>query len=221
MFPTHGESQQQHTGAANTSLVTSLTEEFPETADLSREDIEDLLTDPTYFHAFFHSLPRVKAMFQGQSELGMANESIARRNLALQDDLYRLRSETQAAFDEAQMLQARWRELDREQKELYQARRPNPISRYTQSFLLLRLRHAATAQDELSESLASSFIRQSPSVSYVQSFEPSSSGNGNSDAMGKEVDEFVKQFKELRKTYHKRVMWSERWGAGKVSWRDD
>lgn len=152
----------------------------------------------------------------------------------MQDDLYRLRSETQAAFDEAQMLQARWRELDREQKELYQVRQLNPISipstfwcqplclqRYTQSFLLLRLRHAATAQDELSESLASSFIRQSPSVSYIQSFEPSSSGNGNSDAMGKKVDEFVKQFKELRKTYHKRVMWSERWGAGRVSWRDD
>jgi len=211
MFPTHGQSQEP-SGAANISLVTSLAEEFPETTELSREDIEDLLTDPTYFHAFFHSLPRVKAMFQGQSELGMANESIAKRNLALQDDLYRLRSETQAAFDEAQMLQVRWRELDREQKELYQ--------RYTQSFLLLRLRHAATAQDELSESLASSFIRQSPSVSYTQSFEPSSSGNGN-DAVGKEVDEFVKQFKELRKTYHKRVMWSERWGAGKVSWRDD
>jgi len=193
-------------------LATPLFEDFPETADLSREDLEDLLTDPTYFHTFFHSLPRVKAMFQGQSELGMANESIAKRNLALQDDLYRMRSETQDAFDEARSLQARWRELDREQKELYQ--------RYTQSFLLLRLRHAATAQDELSESLASSFIRQSPSDSYAQPSDPSSSGSGN-DATGREVDEFIKQFKELRKTYHKRVMWSERWGAGKVAWRDD
>lgn len=42
-----------------------------------REDLEDLLTDPVYFQAVFHSLPRVKAMFQAQAELGMANESIA------------------------------------------------------------------------------------------------------------------------------------------------
>jgi len=212
MFPNH--EQPRHASNSSQTLSTPLLQDFPETAELSREDLEDLLTDPTYFHTFFHSLPRVKAMFQGQSELGMANESIAKRNLALQDDLYRLRSETQAAFDEARGLQARWKELDREQKELYQ--------RYTPSFLLLRLRHAATAQDELSESLASSFIRQSPSESYTQPSDHSSAGNGSgNDATGREVDEFVKQFKELRKTYHKRVMWSERWGAGKVTWRDD
>jgi hypothetical protein len=45
----------------------------------SREDLEDLLNDPNYFQAIVHSLPRVKAMFQAQSELGSANESIARR----------------------------------------------------------------------------------------------------------------------------------------------
>jgi len=42
-----------------------------------REDIEDLLTDPTYFQAIFHSLPQVKALYEAQAELGMANESIA------------------------------------------------------------------------------------------------------------------------------------------------
>ena len=42
-----------------------------------REDLEDMLADPAYFQAVFHSLPRVKALFQAQAELGMANESIA------------------------------------------------------------------------------------------------------------------------------------------------
>jgi hypothetical protein len=42
-----------------------------------REDLEDLLVDPTYFQAIFHTLGRVKYMYQAQAELGLANESIA------------------------------------------------------------------------------------------------------------------------------------------------
>ena len=42
-----------------------------------REDLEDMLSDPVYFQAVFHSLSRVKAVYQAQAELGMANESIA------------------------------------------------------------------------------------------------------------------------------------------------
>ena len=43
----------------------------------SRQDLEDLLVDPVYFQAVFHSLERVKALYQAHAELGMANESIA------------------------------------------------------------------------------------------------------------------------------------------------
>lgn len=35
------------------------------------------MTDSQYFQAIFHTLPKVKALVQAQSELGMANESIA------------------------------------------------------------------------------------------------------------------------------------------------
>lgn len=42
-----------------------------------KEDLEDLMTDSQYFQAIFHTLPKVKALVQAQSELGMANESIA------------------------------------------------------------------------------------------------------------------------------------------------
>ena len=77
---------------------TRLTAEFPELAHLSyavlvhldydisvlmsdglcrREDLEDLLADPQYFQAIFHTVPQVKLLYQGQAELGSANESIA------------------------------------------------------------------------------------------------------------------------------------------------
>lgn len=42
-------------------------------------------------------------------------------NLALQESLYKLRGETQAAFDDAKSLEKRWKELEKEQKEVYQA----------------------------------------------------------------------------------------------------
>jgi hypothetical protein len=44
-------------------------------------------------------------------------------NLTLQESLYRLRAETKDAFDEAKALEARWKDLEREQKEVYQVRR--------------------------------------------------------------------------------------------------
>ena len=103
-----------------------------------REDLEDMLADPAYFQAIFHSLSKVKGLYNGREELGRANGTIAsalttstfgsypsltrtpEQNLALQEELYKLRSETKDAFDEAKALEARWTELQREQKDVYQ-----------------------------------------------------------------------------------------------------
>ena len=41
-------------------------------------------------------------------------------NMTLQDQLYALRSETQATFDEAKSLESRWAEIEKEQKEVFQ-----------------------------------------------------------------------------------------------------
>ena len=76
----------------------------------------------------------------------------------------------------------------------------------------MRLRHSTTAQDDASEALASSFVQQLPSNS-------STSDSGAPRSM--EVDEFIKEFKELRKVYHKRAMWGEKWGNGQVIWREE
>jgi len=184
-------------------MATPLLADFPELAHLSREDLEDLLADPLYFQAIFHSLPRVHDLYRAQAELGLANETIAKNNLALQDGLYRLRADTQAAFDEAKALEARWKELERQQKELYQ--------RFTPSFLLMRLRHATTAQDDLSEARATAFVQDSAAERE----------DAAAASSGRAVDEYVKEFKEMRKVYHKRVMWGDRWNSGQVTWRDD
>lgn len=176
--------------------TTPLMQEFPELSRLSRDDLEDLLNDHGYFQSIFHSLSPVKQLYESQAELSTANEAIARSNLSLQDRLYQLRSETKDAFDEAKALEARWKVLEREHKELYQ--------RFTPQFLLMRLRHATTDLDNASETLASSFVQSSARL------------NDASD-----VDEFIRQFREMRKAYHKRVMWGDRWAAGQVIWHDD
>jgi hypothetical protein len=43
-------------------------------------------------------------------------------NLSLQDRLYQLRTETKDAFDEAKSLESRWKDVEREQREVYQVR---------------------------------------------------------------------------------------------------
>jgi ESCRT-I complex subunit VPS37 len=43
-------------------------------------------------------------------------------NLTLQEGLYSLRQETQDAFNEAKRLEARWKEVEKEQRELYQVK---------------------------------------------------------------------------------------------------
>jgi ESCRT-I complex subunit VPS37 len=73
----------------------------------------------------------------------------------------------------------------------------------------MRLKHATTAQDDQSEAVASAFVQSS-------SADPPSASSS-----GKEIEDFVKEFKDLRKTYHKRVIWGERWTTGQVRWTDN
>jgi len=50
-------------------------------------------------------------------------------NLALQGPLYELRSETKSAFNEAKALEARWKELEKEQRDVYQVRLKHSCTR--------------------------------------------------------------------------------------------
>lgn len=77
----------------------------------------------------------------------------------------------------------------------------------------MRLKHSVTSQDELSEVTATAFVRGT---------DEGGAGNDMEEKLSnKDVDDFIKTFKAQRVTYHKRVMWSEHWNYGKVTWIDD
>ncbi|SJL07491.1 uncharacterized protein ARMOST_10841 [Armillaria ostoyae] len=68
-----------------------------------------------------------------------------------------------------------WRSL-KEQKDVYQ--------RFTPQFLLMRLRHATTAQDDASEALASTFVQQQRPI-------PSGVSSGTGTPNGRNIEDFV------------------------------
>jgi len=177
---------------------TPLTQTFPELSHLSEEDVKEALADPAYLGALVNSLPAAQQATKDIIDLSNHNEEVAKGSLAMQDDLNRLRAETQAAFDHAQDLKRRWVDVDREQREVYQ--------RYAPNFLVMRLRHATTDIDLSSERLASDFVKP-PDIEH------------DADT-ARSLDAFVKEFREQRKTYHKRLMWGDKCADGKVVWRD-
>ena len=152
------------------------------------------------------------------------HRSTVENNLALQQRLYDLRTETKDAFDEAKSLETRWKELDKEQKEVFQVSRHLFLGlwiftdayrqRFTPQFLLMRLRHSTTAQDDASEALATAFVQQIPNP-------PPNGETGTTSRAAHDVDAFIKEFKESRKTYHKRALWGEKWASGQVMWREN
>lgn len=68
--------------------------------------------------------------------------------------------------------------------------------RFAPSQQLNRLRSATSDQEHLSESLVDSFL------------------DG-----GMDEESFVRQYKEIRKVYHRRAVSLEKWEEGKVVWR--
>lgn len=37
----------------------------------------------------------------------------------------------------------------------------------------------------------------------------------------KEIDDFVREFREARKPFHKRKIWGDQWTVGRVAWNED
>lgn len=151
--------------------------------------------------------------------LGRENEEAAKRNLELKDQLLALRDATAQSYAHAEDLKRQWADIEKSQQNLYQRVRP--------SFLHLRLRHSLTAQDELSEKIASTFIEgrsatNSRPGSRIDSPAPSAEGLlVDRQTQGRAIEDFIQEFKAARKIYHKRAIWAERWSRGEVAWRDD
>ena len=75
----------------------------------------------------------------------------------------------------------------------------------------MRLKQATTHQDDLSETLATNFVSTSSINDDVND------NNYNSDKQQQlEIDSFVNEFKQSRKLYHKRKIWSDKWSNGEI-----
>ncbi|KAI8979130.1 hypothetical protein BDF20DRAFT_867790 [Mycotypha africana] len=160
-----------------TSHTTNL--EYNAISKLSSEEIDELLSDETGFEIFFNTLDRVKNLKAFQEELRNGNDQLAHKNLSREDQLIKLRSEVADLYNKYQTDKAAFDKKERQQNEAF--------SRFSSSTVLTRLKASLYESDELSESVAQSFL------------------DGNLDN-----DSFVKQFREFRKVYHLRASKLER-----------
>ncbi|TKY89165.1 hypothetical protein EX895_001696 [Sporisorium graminicola] len=209
---------------ASSALQTRLTTAFPQTASLSRQDLEalayeDYPTAPTqqqqqsaedsitpnqaYFEAFLHSLPQTQALYGAHADLLRSNEAKAKRNLERQAPLEALRTETQQLFDRAKALEAEWatREL-----QLNEAQK-----RFNPSALHFSLTQSASKLNDRSEQLANAFVE---GLTY-----PKDDSGTAEEALVDEAS-FVRRYKQQRLLYHKRRLVAERWARNQVHWTD-
>ena len=127
---------------ASSSLQTRLTTTFPQTAELTRDDLQALLAetptsyhpqhpsanssdhavDEAFFEAFFHSLPQVQQLYRHHADLLKTNQDKATANIQLQQPLEQLRTETQQLFDRAKALETEWPRLESQMNEEYKVR---------------------------------------------------------------------------------------------------
>ncbi|CEQ41559.1 SPOSA6832_03287 [Sporobolomyces salmonicolor] len=128
----------------------ALARDFPDVAQLSREDLQLLLEDPAYFDAYFNTMPEALALHRQVESATRRNLELADQSQAMKPELDRLRHETEALFTEATDLKLRWSYLDQAQHDAY--KRFSPVAQ------LARYRAAATAQEHLCDSLVSSFL---------------------------------------------------------------
>lgn len=192
-------------------VQTRLTTAFPETAQLSREDLQALVAEDyppppaqgqstdtispnaAFFEAFFHTLPQTSSLYAAHAELLRANESKAQRNLALQPALEELRKETLHLFERAKALEA---EGALKEKQLEEARK-----RFHPNAMLFGLTQSAGKLNDETEELANAYVEGMP---YKDE--------------GELMDEvaFVRRYKQQRFLYHKRRLVADRWARGQV-----
>ncbi|KAI8638750.1 hypothetical protein BD408DRAFT_393458 [Parasitella parasitica] len=165
--------------STSTSSTIPMNPEYTAISKLSPEQMEELLSNETAFDIFFHSLDRVKNLRTFQEELLSGNEQLAHKNLSKEDQLLKLRSEVEILHGQFKSDKIEFESKEKLQHEAY--------NRFSSSTVLTRLKASVYESDELSESVAQSFL------------------DGNLDN-----DSFVKQFREFRKVYHLRASKLER-----------
>ncbi|KAF9431056.1 hypothetical protein BGZ94_009981 [Podila epigama] len=150
--------------------------------NLSPEQVDELLESSIAFQHFIDHLEVVVNSRTLKNELWLGNDNVSRRNLALESELKELQKATREGYKEATRLQSVVEEKLQQQQDA--------LWRFKPETLQSKLRSAVAESDELSESVAQSFLE------------------GKLDQ-----DSFIRQFQDLRKVYHLREMKNERLGT--------
>ncbi|GAA6060684.1 hypothetical protein JCM10212_005066 [Sporobolomyces blumeae] len=166
----------------------ALARDFPDVAHLSREDMLMLLDDSAYFDAYFNTMPQALTLHEAVEHQIKDNLELAQKSQEMKPELDKLRSETADLFDEANALKSRAQDLAEAQHHAYK--------RFAHDAQLARYRAAATVQEHLCESLVASFL----------------------DGQFENDEAFVKQYRDVRKVYHRRATALRKWEEGKVVW---
>ncbi|KAI1311295.1 Vacuolar protein sorting-associated protein 37A [Mortierella claussenii] len=147
--------------------------------ELTTEQIEEYLESPIAFEHFFDRIDVVANSRTLKREWWHGNDNVARRNLCLEAELKELQNSTAEGHRVAMQLQKTLEEKLQQQQDA--------LWRFKPETLQSKLRSAAAESDELSESVAQSFLE------------------------GKLAEaDFIRQFRDLRKVYHMREMKNER-----------
>ncbi|WAR53144.1 hypothetical protein PtB15_2B575 [Puccinia triticina] len=155
---------------------------------MSKEDLQDLLNDPEFFHAMLIRQPEVKRVVEDHQAAINRNQALAERNLSLRPKLEELRDQVTASFNQTQQTISQFNDLLKQQADLYQP--------YGESASRSRLLTALHESDKSTESLANQFVVQGLL----------------------EEDQFIKEFREERTKYHKRAWVANRWSEGNFRW---
>lgn len=176
------------TAAAGHGVIDdALARDYPQVAQLPKDELQRLLEDDAYFDAYFNTSPQALAYHDAVQRKMQQNIHLARESEALKPQLDALRQDTARCFHDATDLKQQWALLEQAQQDAYR--------RFSQPAQLARYRAATTTQEHLSDALVDAFL------------------NGNGDD-----ESFVKQYREIRKVFHKREIGLQKWDEGKVVW---
>ncbi|KAF9113522.1 Vacuolar protein sorting-associated protein 37A [Mortierella sp. AM989] len=180
-----GESQSSHHTQIRPNVSgiysTTVSPEARIVMELSAEQIEEYLESPIAFEHFFDQLEVVVNSRTLKREWWHGNDNVSRRNLQLEAEMADLQKSTSEGYQVAMQLRKTLEEKLQQQQDA--------LWRFKPETLQSKLRSAAAESDELSESIAQSFLE------------------GKLDHEG-----FIRQYRDLRKVYHLREMKNERIG---------
>ncbi|GAA5990114.1 hypothetical protein JCM10908_005826 [Rhodotorula pacifica] len=174
-------------GSTAPTIDDALARDYPQVAQLPKDELQLLLEDQAYFDAYFGTSSQARAYHDAVEQKMAQNIDLAQKSEALKPALDALRDDTARLFHEANDLKQQWSYLEQAQHEAYR--------RFSQPTQLARYRAATTTQEHLSDSLVAAFL------------------NGEGDD-----ESFVKQYREVRKVFHKREIGLQKWDEGKVVW---